>query len=119
MNNSVIILWQLLAITAVILGTFFSVVGVVGLIRLPDVYTRLQATGKVGVLGVALLLLATPAQVAGGSGRALILILLLLITGPAISHAISSAAFRFGIPMKGAIRDDLTHDAEKITQSEE
>jgi multicomponent Na+:H+ antiporter subunit G len=113
MNNSLVLIFHLLAITAVLLGTFFSAVGVLGLIRLPDVYTRLQATGKVGVLGVALLLLAVPARVGGGSGRALLLVLLLLITGPAISHAISSAAYRFGIPMKDAIRDDLTRDIEK------
>lgn len=46
------------AILAVVIGTFFSIVGVVGYVRLPDVYTRLHATGKVGVFGVVLLLIA-------------------------------------------------------------
>ena len=35
---------------AVLIGTFFSVTGVLGYYRLPDVYTRLHATGKVGGL---------------------------------------------------------------------
>ena len=51
-------IFQLMAILAVVVGTLFSVVGVVGFIRLPDVYTRLHATGKVGVFGVVLLLVA-------------------------------------------------------------
>jgi multisubunit Na+/H+ antiporter MnhG subunit len=48
----------LIAILAVVLGTLFSIVGVLGFIRFPDVYTRLHATGKVGVFGVVLLLIA-------------------------------------------------------------
>ena len=42
---------QILVITAVLLGTFFSFVGVLGYYRLPDVYTKLHAAGKVGVFG--------------------------------------------------------------------
>ena len=48
---------QVVALVAIILGTFFSVVGIVGMVRLPDVYARLHATGKVGVFGVVLLLI--------------------------------------------------------------
>jgi multicomponent Na+:H+ antiporter subunit G len=112
MNDTVTIILQVVAIAAVIVGTFFSIVGVLGLIRLPDVYTRLQATGKVGVLGVFFLLIAVAAEMPDSVGPTLVLMLLLLIVGPSISHAISSAGYRFGVPMKGAIRDDLARDAE-------
>jgi multicomponent Na+:H+ antiporter subunit G len=101
----------LIAIVAIILGTFFSIVGVLGLYRLPDVYSRLQATGKVGVLGVAFLLVAVICQVPGSLGRGLVLIMLLLIVGPAVSHALSSAAYRSNVPME-SIRDDLKRDIE-------
>ncbi len=100
-------LLQLIAILAVILGTVFSVLGVLGFIRLPDVYTRLHATGKVSIFGVVLLLLATVMLTPLGFGKGLVLIALLVIGGPATSHAIGSAAHRIGIPMKRAIRDDL------------
>ncbi len=100
-------LFQLIAIIAVIIGTAFSIVGVVGFVRLPDVYTRLHATGKVSVFGVALLLLATVALTPLEFGKGLVLIVLLVIGGPVTSHAIGSAAHRIGIPMKHAIRDDL------------
>jgi len=98
---------QLIALIAVIAGTFFSVVGVLGLVRLPDVYTRLHATGKVGVFGVVLLLVAAVIWTPLGWGKALLLIVLLMISGPVATHAIGSAAYRIGVPMKEPIRDDL------------
>jgi multicomponent Na+:H+ antiporter subunit G len=51
------IVLQVIAILAVVAGTAFSVLGVLGYVRLPDVYTRLHAVGKVGVFGAVLLLL--------------------------------------------------------------
>lgn len=101
-------LLEFIAILAIITGTAFSVLGVLGFIRLPDVYTRLHATGKVSVFGVALLLLATVALTPLSFGKGLVLIVLLVIGGPVTSHAIGSAAHRIGIPMKRAIRDDLS-----------
>ncbi|MFO7678502.1 MAG: monovalent cation/H(+) antiporter subunit G [Chloroflexota bacterium] len=98
---------QLIAIIAVITGTFFSIVGVLGMVRLPDVYTRLQATGKVGVFGVVLLLAAAVVWTPLGWGRALLLIVLLMVTGPVVTHALASAAHRLGIPMKRSVRNDL------------
>jgi multicomponent Na+:H+ antiporter subunit G len=103
---------QVIAILAVVVGTLFSVVGVVGFIRLPDVYTRLHATGKVGVFGVVFLLVAAAFGEPLGWGRGLFLILLLVITGPATAHAIGSAANRIGLPRKGAERDDLVYNSK-------
>ena len=98
---------QFVALIAVIIGTLFSVVGILGLIRLPDVYSRLQATGKVAVFGVVLLLVAAAAWTPLSWERAFLLIMLLMVAGPVTSHAMASAAYRIGIPMKQAIRDDL------------
>jgi len=98
---------QLTALVAVISGTAFSVLGVLGFIRFPDVYTRLHATGKVGVFGVVLLLIAAVNLSLLGFGKALVLIIMLMISGPVASHTISAAAYRIGTPMKRAVRDDL------------
>ncbi len=84
---------QLIAIIAVVVGTAFSTLGVLGFIRLPDVYTRLHATGKVGVFGVVLLLVAAVAWTPLGWSKGLILIIFLLLAGPVTSHALSSAAY--------------------------
>ena len=101
------IVWQIIAIAAVIIGTFFSVVGVVGYIRLPDVYTRLHTTGKLSVFGVAMLLVAAAFWVPQGWARALVLIFFLLAAGPPTAHAMGSAAYRIGLPRIKAVRDDL------------
>lgn len=104
---------QLVALIAVIVGTFFSVVGVLGLVRFPDVYTRLHATGKVGVFGVVFLLIAAAIWTPLGWGKALLLIILLMISGPVATHAMSSAAYRIGVPMQDAARDDLRSVTEE------
>lgn len=103
MNTTI---FEILAAAAVITGTFFSVVGVVGFIRMPDVYTRLHATGKVGVFGVVLLLIAAVIRTPLGWGKGLFLIFFLLVTGAVTAHAIASAAYQIHIPMKGAEKDD-------------
>lgn len=104
-------LLQLFALLAVVIGTTFSVLGVLGYLRLPDVYTRLHATGKVGVFGAVLLLLAAAAWTPLSFGKALVLIIFLLLAGPVTSHALASAAYRSGIPFATPIRDDLAEQA--------
>jgi len=97
----------ILAIVIVVIGTAFSIIGVVGFHRLPDVYTRLHATGKVGVLGVVLLLVAAALATPLAWSKALMLILFLLIFGPVTAHTLGSAAYRLGIEMKDAHHNDL------------
>lgn len=99
---------QVVALIAIIIGTTFSVLGVLGMIRLPDVYARLHATGKVGVFGVVLLLLATIALSPAGWARAMLLITLLMLTGPIAAHAIISAAYRIRLPIEQEYVNDLT-----------
>jgi multicomponent Na+:H+ antiporter subunit G len=102
---------QFIALVAVITGTLFSILGVVGLIRLPDVYTRLHATGKVGLFGVVLLLIGDVVLTPLGLSKGLVLIVLLMIGGPAVAHVLASAAYRSGIPMNPSMRDDLAEAA--------
>jgi multicomponent Na+:H+ antiporter subunit G len=96
-----------IAILGVIAGTGFSIIGILGLIRLPDVYTRMHATGKVSTFGVVLLAVAAAFILPSSWGKALVLIGVLALAGPVVAHAIASAAYRLGIPMKRAVRDDL------------
>lgn len=98
---------KVFAIVAVVVGTAFSVIGIVGFHRMPDVYTRMHATGKVSTFGVVLLLIAAVAITPIGWAKALLLVALIWIAGPVVSHAIGSAAIRIGIPMKRFVRDDL------------
>jgi multicomponent Na+:H+ antiporter subunit G len=107
MDSTLKLILQAIALLAIVVGSLFSLIGVLGFIRLPDVYTRLHAAGKVSVFGAALLTVAALALGEVGAGKALVLIALLIIAGPTVSHALASAAYRTGVAMKRAERDDL------------
>lgn len=109
----------LIAILTVCIGTIFSVTGVIGYIRFPDVYTKLHASAKVSVFGVVLLLVAAIAWTPLKIGKGLVLISLLLISGPVISHSLASAAYRIKIPLKRTDRDDLRKRTSPNVISEE
>ncbi|MDX2163412.1 MAG: monovalent cation/H(+) antiporter subunit G [bacterium] len=90
------------------IGVFFSLVGVVGIIRLPDVYSRIHASGKVSTLGIIGLLVGAAFLLPDVTLKAFVLALLLVITSPVASHAIAAAAHRQGIAPVQAVRDDLS-----------
>lgn len=98
---------ETLKIIFVILGTAFSLIGIIGMIRLPDVYTRLHATGKVNVFGLLFLLAAAMTTGDISLGKGFIYIIIILMAGPVVSHAILRAAYYTGIKMKDTTRDDL------------
>ena len=108
-----------IAILAVCIGTFFSLTGVLGYIRFPDVYTRLHASAKVSVFGAVFLMVAAISWTPLSLGKGLVLISLLLISGPVISHALASAAYRIKGPLKQAVRDDLNHIENDNTQRDQ
>ena len=98
---------QIIAIFFLIIGVLLSIIGVIGFIRLPDVYTRLHATGKVSVFGVVFLLVAAILLTPLSLWKGLLLIFFVLMASPSVSHSIASAAYKAGFPMSEPARDDL------------
>lgn len=84
---------EILGIIALLLGVFFCVVGIIGMIRLPDVYSRIHASGKVSVLGIVGLLIGVAFLMPSTAPKAIVLTLFLVITSPVASHAIARAAY--------------------------
>jgi len=88
-------------------GLFFVLAGTLGVLRLPDFYTRLHAAGMTDTLGVELILLALIVQ-SGFSQMSLKLLLVaffLLVTSPTATHAIAHAAYKAGLkPMLGTYK---------------
>ncbi len=70
-------------------GLFFLVVGVVGIIRLPDAYSRLHASGKVATVGLFGILIGGGLLEPQLMPRLLLLALFFLLTAPAASHIIA------------------------------
>ena len=104
-----------LAIALAAVGVFFSLTAAVGLVRMPDLYTRIQCSSKSATMGLLPLLLAL--VVAKGlitpyGGRALFVAALVLIFNPAAAHALARAAYKVGVPMwRGAVVDEA---AERV-----
>jgi multicomponent Na+:H+ antiporter subunit G len=93
------------------LGLFFNLAGVVGIVRLPDLYCRLHSSSKNTTLGSLLIVLGLALrQFAIGENPAGIKILLigafLMIVTPIGSHALARAAYKFGVPLwEGTVID--------------
>lgn len=85
---------ELLGIIALSFGLFFCGVGVLGVMRMPDIYTRLHASGKVATLGLFGLLVGTAILLPGASLKLLALGLFMLVTSPLTSHAIAASEHR-------------------------
>ncbi len=97
-------------------GSAFIVVGALGLIRLPDVYTRMHAASVIDTLG-ALLLLAGFGIQAGLSLITLKLVfifVLLFFTGPVVTHALAQAALHEGI--EPVLSEDRREKPEQAPQ---
>ena len=80
-------------------GGFFCVVGGIGLLRMPDFYTRLHAASIIETMGAGLLLTGMGIQ-SGFSlvtAKLIIIGLLIFFTSPAATHALANAALARGL----------------------
>ncbi|GGB49771.1 Na+/H+ antiporter subunit G [Fictibacillus barbaricus] len=86
-----------------IIGTFFIFSGTLGVLRFPDVYSRLHAASKASTLGVSGILIGSFIYVLSEmqlfSGKLILGILFVLMTAPVAGHMISRAAYRTGVPL--------------------
>lgn len=103
---------EILVAAAMIVGTFFMVVTGVGLVRFPDVYTRMHAAGKAGTVGVTLLILGPVLYFAPSdpfaSVRGLLAILFQLFTTPGATYLLAHACYVTGYPQHhGTQLDEL------------
>lgn len=114
--NNAMALNEMIGLSLIVLGVLFDLSGCVGLVRLPDVYNRIQASTKCVVLGTTLILLgamvwlATPQVIIKG----LICILFILITSSTAAHALSRAAHRSGVELwRKSVVDRYAEDREE------
>ncbi len=90
---------DILGIAAVLGGAFFLLVGSIGLIRLPDFYTRNHATGKSDTLGIMLVLFGL-ILIEGftlNSAKLLFILIFVFLTNPTGTHALANAAWHYGL----------------------
>ncbi|TDH38822.1 monovalent cation/H(+) antiporter subunit G [Pseudohoeflea suaedae] len=101
---------MLLTAAFVLIGSFFALVASIGLLRLPDLYSRMHAASKAGTMGSGLLLiaLAVHAADAGVFARALAGVVFFLLTAPISAHLLAKAAYSVGYRLgPNAVRDEM------------
>ena len=91
----------MIAVVIASLGIAFMTVAGIGLLRMPDLPTRMHASSKAGTLGAALVLAAVAWHFgdAAIAVRVAVVCVFLLLTAPVASHVIARAAYRTGVPL--------------------
>ena len=99
------------------IGLLFDLFGTIGLIRLPDVYNRVQASTKCVTLGTCFILFGVlvHAGISPMGAKALICAVFIVLTSPVGAHAIARGAYLSGVPLwEGSVADEYAgHGGER------
>ena len=90
-----------LAAALLITGGVFFLAGTLGLLRFPDVYTRLHALTKADNVGLGLIIAGLAVQVESWAvvGKLLLIWVLVLLAGASVAHLVARGALQRGIQM--------------------
>lgn len=96
------VLRDALTVALALLGALFFLAGTIGLLRLPDFYTRAHAVAKCDTMGAGAILLALATHVAPHPEalKIIVLLLLVLLSSPTSCHALARAAYGTGLEVR-------------------
>ena len=106
---------QYLSATCLIVGALLTLIGSLGVLRLPDALTQLHAAGITDTLGAALIIIGLAITAGTGlvSVKLLIILLFLLFTNPAASHSLARAVKHYRRrPWKERVQAETAPDPE-------
>lgn len=107
---------QYIAAFLLLAGALFALTAAIGVLRLPDLYTRMHAASKAGAVGAGLILLSVAMISLQGPVvlRAILGILFLLLTTPVSAHLLARAAYRTGLRLSAnTTLDEMKVDVEE------
>ena len=94
----------------IVVGGVFSTIAAVGILRMPDLYMRIQAATKASTLGVSCIACASIVHLdgTGATTHAVLIIAFLFLTAPVAAHMIGRAAYTAGVSLwRGTVVDEL------------
>jgi len=96
-------------------GSVFLLLGALGVVRMPDLYNRMQAGTKATTLGNLLTLVGLGILVPSWLPKILLIAVFVLVTNPISSHALARAAHGAGIPLAPrSVKDALATDRPDV-----
>ena len=102
-------------------GALFALLGAVGVLRMPDVFTRMQASTKASTLGLGCLLIGAALQMGdfGSFIRVLSIGAFVLLTTPVAAHVIARASYFADVRLwEGTVLDERRRDADRVAHAE-
>ena len=81
------------------IGVIFLLLGSFGIVRLPDVYNRLQAGTKCTTFGAFFTIIGVGIMEPAWFWKTLIIALFILLTNPISNHALGRASRKIGVPL--------------------
>ncbi|MDR5874081.1 monovalent cation/H(+) antiporter subunit G [Halomonas sp. CUBES01] len=109
---------ELLKGTLILVGAVFMFLAALGLVRMPDLLTRMHATTKAATLGATLIMLAVALHFGEVAvvARAFGVILFIMITAPVAAHVIGRAGYFVGARLwSGTVKDELRPNYDPLT----
>ncbi len=106
---------EVIGFIIIAVGLVFDLFGCIGLVRMPNVYTRLQAATKCVTLGTCSILFGVLCITGfGPTGvKALVCLVFVAITSPTAAHAIARGSHKFGIHVhKDAVTDKYAEEID-------
>lgn len=100
----------------VIIGAAFALVATIGVLRLPDIYSRMHAASKAGTVGsgAMLIALAVFAEEPATALRAIAAVAFVMLTAPVSAHLLAKAAYSAGYRLwSNSVVDDMEADGKK------
>ncbi|MBU3958790.1 MAG: monovalent cation/H(+) antiporter subunit G [Candidatus Omnitrophica bacterium] len=104
---------EIIGMVFIVIGLIFDLFGCLGLVRLPDVYNRLQASTKCVTLGTCSILFGLflfKGFTASGI-KSILGIIFIILTAPVSAHALARGAHKSGVKLcKGSVCDKYAED---------
>ena len=109
---------ELLSSALMVIGAAFGLLASLGVIRMPDLFMRMQAATKASTLGIGCIVLAVAVHFGelGVTTRALAMIIFVVLTAPVAAHMIARASYFVGVPLwEGTLIDELRGHYDRRT----
>ena len=113
---------EVVTVALMVVGAVLSLLAALGVVRMPDVYSRMQSATKASTLGVGCTMLAVAIDFAelAITIRVVLIVAFVFLTAPISAHMIGRAAYYVGVPLwEGTTLDELRgHDGRQGNTSE-
>lgn len=101
-----------------LIGGFFMLAGALGVVRMPDLFNRMQATAKASTLGVAAILGAVALRFGDDlptTSRAIAVVAFVFLTTPVAAQMIARAAHFINVPLWNTVINELAGQYDPVT----